>query len=137
MASVRQEVHVALTAALVWAAVREVGDVHRRLLPGRVLDTRLEGDVRLLTLPDGHVVRELIVSVDDEARRLAYAVVAGSRMPLVHHHAVLEVHEAGVTACRLVWVTDVLPHALASEVEGWTRVGLVEMRDALERSAEG
>lgn len=137
MASVRQEIDVSLAAVPVWAAVRDVGAVHRRLLPGRVLDTRLEGDARVLTLPDGHVVRELVVSVDDEARRLAYAVVAGSRMPLVHHHAVFEVHEAGVTACRLVWVTDVLPHALAGEVEVRTRVGLLEMRDALERQAEG
>lgn len=51
-----------------------MGAVHERLLPGRVTSTRIEGDVRTLTFPNGVVVHELIVAIDDEARRLSYAV---------------------------------------------------------------
>jgi hypothetical protein len=58
------------------------------------------------------VVRALIVDVDDETRRLAYAVVEG-RLPLVHHHASFQVFAEGESRSRLVWITDVLPHELA------------------------
>jgi hypothetical protein len=38
--------------------------------------------VRFLTFPDGHIVRELIASIDDDALRLAYSVIEGAR-PLI------------------------------------------------------
>jgi hemoglobin len=135
--SIRYEVDVEAPAAEVWDAVRDVGSVHRRLLPGRIADARMEGDVRILTFPDGHEVRELIVGVDDANRRLAYAVVGGSPMPLERHHASLEVLPRGGTGSRLVWVTDVLPHHLGAEVEARMRVGAHEMRSVLERHAGG
>jgi len=69
MASIRQEILIEATPEQVWAAVRDVGAVHLRLVPGQVVDTGLEGDTRTLTFANGAVVRELIVAVDDEARR--------------------------------------------------------------------
>jgi hypothetical protein len=102
----------------VWDAVRDVGAVHRRLLPGRVLDADVDGDVRTLVMPDGHVVRELIVDVNDETRRLAYAVIDGARPALRHHHASLQVFaEATATAassgsrtsCRAAWRARSVP----------------------------
>lgn len=86
MAGIRHEVEIEATAEQVWDAVRDVDAVHRRLVPGLAVGARVDGDVRIVAFPDGHLVRELIVDVDDQARRLAYAVVEG-RMPLVHHHA--------------------------------------------------
>lgn len=44
--------------------------MHERLLPGLVTAARMEGDVRVLTMPDGTEVRELIVAIDDAARRM-------------------------------------------------------------------
>jgi hypothetical protein len=111
-----------------------VGAVHRRLLPGRVLETDVDGDVRTLVMPDGHVVRELIVDVDDETRRLAYAVIEGERPPLRHHHASLQVFAEGDGHSRLVWVTDVLPNSLAGEIRARTERGAEEMKHALERT---
>lgn len=49
MASVRKEILVSATPEQVWDAVRDVGAVHQRLTPGLVLDTRLEGDTRILS----------------------------------------------------------------------------------------
>jgi hypothetical protein len=116
----------------VWDAVRDVGAVHERLLPGRVSATRVDGDVRTLTFPHGGVVRELIVDIDDEARRLAYAVVGGTRQPLTHHHATFQVFAEGDGRSRLVWITDFLPHTLAADIRARIERGAEEMKRTLE-----
>ena len=51
--------------------VRDDGAVHQRLTPGILVDTRLEGDERVITFARGAVVRELIVALDDETRLAA------------------------------------------------------------------
>ncbi|MEU6794147.1 hypothetical protein ABZ907_20820 [Nonomuraea wenchangensis] len=60
MASIRHEIVIDASPEHSWDVLRDVGAVHERLLPGRVIDTRLEGDQRFLTFPDGHVIRELV-----------------------------------------------------------------------------
>lgn len=121
-------------AEQVWAAVRDVGAVHRRLVPGYVVDTRLDGNTRILTMANGATVRELIVAIDEERRRLAYAVVAG-RMPMLHHHASLQVYGAGESSSRLVWITDVLPDTLAAEIGLRVERGAGVMKQTLEEGA--
>jgi len=132
IASIRHEVVVARRPDEVWDALRDVGAVHRRLLPGRVQDAHIDGNVRTLTMPDGHIVRELIVAVDDEMRRLAYAVVEGARPSLQHHHATFQVFDEGDGQSRLVWTTDILPDTLADLVRERTARGAVEMKRVLE-----
>jgi len=66
-------------------------------------------------MPNGDVVRELIVDIDDVRQRLAYAVIQ-TRMPLMHHHASFQVFAEGEHHSRLVWITDALPHTLAEEI---------------------
>ena len=70
MASIRNEITIETHPEDVWAAVRDVGAVHQRLAPGFVIDCRLEEGARVVTFANGLVARELIVDVDDEARRL-------------------------------------------------------------------
>ncbi|WP_327092197.1 SRPBCC family protein [Nonomuraea sp. NBC_01738] len=135
MTSIRHEIVIDASPEHIWDVLRDVGAVHERLLPGRVADTRLEGDQRFLTFPDGHVIRELIVAIDDEARRLAYAVVEGARPALEHHHAAFEVRREGDRAGRLIWTTDVLPHARAAEVRIRMHHGAEEMKQAIEATA--
>ncbi|MGK5684208.1 SRPBCC family protein [Actinoplanes sp. URMC 104] len=131
MATVRVEAVIEVPAQQVWEAVADVGAVHRRLLPGRVADARLEGDVRVLTMPDGSEIRELIVSVDHVDRRLVYGVVEGQKLPLTHHQATFQVFGEGERS-RLVWWTDVLPHAMADAVRARTERGVAEMKRVLE-----
>ena len=84
MASIRKELNVNASADHVWAALRDIGQVHTRLAREFVIDTRLDGDSRLVTFANGEVVRERIVDIDDRARRLAYAVVDWRT---THHNA--------------------------------------------------
>ncbi|GGT02541.1 hypothetical protein GCM10010156_70700 [Planobispora rosea] len=137
MASIRHEIVIDASPDHIWDVLRDVGAVHERLLPGRVTATRIEGDQRFLTFPDGHVIRELIVAIDDDARRLAYSVVEGSRPPLTHHHASFEVLARGDGTGRLIWTTDVLPHALAAEIRIRVERGAAEMKQTIEAAAGG
>jgi hypothetical protein len=131
MATVCVETIIDVPARQVWDVVADVGAVHRRLLPGRVAAARVEGDVRILTMPDGVEVRELILSVDHDIRRMAYTVTEGQRLPLTYHHAAFQVFEEGDRS-RLVWLTDVLPHAMADVVRGRVERGIREIKEFLE-----
>ncbi|AGZ40652.1 SRPBCC family protein [Actinoplanes friuliensis] len=134
MATVCVEATINAAAQQVWEAVADVGAVHQRLLPGRVADARMEGDVRILTMPDGAQVREVILAIDHSIRRMAYTVTEGQRLPLTYHHASFQVFEEGDRS-RLVWLTDVLPHALAPVVQGRVERGIQEMKAILEAAA--
>ena len=134
MASIRKEIPLAARAEEVWDVLRDVGAVHRRLAPGFVTDTRIDGDARIVTFVNGLVARELIVDVDDKARRVAYAVVGGR---LSHHHATMQVLAEGDRRCRLVWVADLLPHDMAGAIDGMMEQGSATMKDTLERGPEG
>ena len=72
MASIRKRISVACAPAVAWDAIRDVGALHTRLVPGFVLDTRVDGEARIVTFANGMVVREPIVAVDDAEMRLAW-----------------------------------------------------------------
>jgi hypothetical protein len=86
-------------------------------------------------MPDGSQVRELIISIDHSIRRMAYAVTEGQRLPLTYHHAAFQVFDEG-DHTLLVWLTDVLPHAMAGAVLSRVERGIIEIKQTLE-SAEG
>jgi uncharacterized protein YndB with AHSA1/START domain len=131
VATVRVETEINVPSQRVWEAIADVGAVHQRLLPGRVIDARIEEDTRILTMPDGWQVHELIISVDHVGRRMAYAVTEGQRLPLTYHHAEFHVIDEG-DHCRLVWMTDLLPHSVAGAVQARVERGIVEIRQVLE-----
>jgi carbon monoxide dehydrogenase subunit G len=130
MASIRNEIVVAIKPEDAWAAVRDVGAIHLRLVPGFVRDCQLDGDARIVTFANGMVARELIVDVDDQARRLVWAAVGGR---LTHHNASLQVFDEGSDRCRLVWIADLLPNEMAGAIEAMIRQGMTAMKQTLER----
>ena len=93
MASIRREMQVNARPEKIWEAVRDVGAVHERLAPGFVVDTKMEEGARVVTFANGMIARELIVDVDDAARRLVWSVVGSPR--LTHHNASLQVAADG------------------------------------------
>ena len=132
VASIRKEVSVDAPVDHVWRAVRDVGRVHVRLAQNFVVDTRLDGDSRLVTFVNGTVVRERIVDIDDTARRLAYSVV---EWRATHHNASFQVFPEGETGSRLVWVADLLPNDLAPIVDAMMEQGCQAMKHTLGRTA--
>ena len=134
MSSIRKELIVDAPADHVWAALRDIGQVHTRLAREFVIDTRLDGDSRLVTFANGEVVRERIVDIDERARRLAYAVVDWRT---THHHASFQVTPDGDARSRLTWITDLLPDSLADLVGGFVDQGCVAIKRTLETSAAG
>ena len=101
------------------------------IAPGFVTDTKLEGDSRYVTFANGFTVRELLVSCDDNARRLAYSVQGGSAQ---HHHASFEAKPNGRGGTCLVWTTDVFPDAAAAKLRPMIEQGTEVMRRTLGRS---
>jgi carbon monoxide dehydrogenase subunit G len=132
MASIHKEILIAADPQSVWAAVRDFGAVHQRLVPGFVIDVRREGDARIVTFANGMVVRELLVTIDDEACRLVYASIEGRAK---HHNAAMQVfaHEEG--GSRLVWITDVLPDDLVAPIGALVEQGAEVMKQTLEITA--
>ena len=110
MATIRRELMLKSSPEVVWDVIRDVGAVHRRLAPGFVTGTRLEEGARVVTFANGVVARELIVSVEEDVRRLVWSVVGGTA---THHNSSFQVFADADGGTRLVWVTDVLPHAAA------------------------
>jgi hypothetical protein len=131
MASIHREVRVAASAAKVWDAVRDVGAIHRRLVPGFVTDCRLEGDARVVTFANGLTATELIVDLDDAQRRLVWSARSER---LSHHNASLQVFDDGDGA-RLVWIADLLPHAMGPAIAGMIDQGLAAMKRTLDAAA--
>jgi hypothetical protein len=131
MASIRRDIHIKASAESTWAAIRDVGAVHTRLAPGFVVDTRLEEGARVVTFGNGLVARELIVDIDDEARRLVWAVVGGR---LSHHNASLQVFADGEGRSRVVWIADLLPNELADTIAGMIEQCMAVMKKTLEGS---
>ncbi len=129
MASIRKEILLESSAENVWAAVRDVGALHHRLVPGFVVDTRLEEGARVVTFGNGMVVRELIVDLDDESRRLAWSARGGR---LTHHNASVQVFADEVRRCRLVWIADLLPNELAGEIRAMIDQAAAVMKKTLD-----
>src|SRR5438270_13724935 len=122
MASIHKEIVIEASPKRVWDAVRDVGAVHERLAPGFVVDTRLEAGARVVTFANGLVARELIVDVDDEARRLAWAVVGSPR--LTHHNASMQVFDDGDRGSRVVCIADLLPNEIGGTIATMIGEGL-------------
>ena len=128
MASIQKEIAIDATADNVWAAVRDFGAVHRRLAPGFVTDSRLDGDARVVTFANGNVARELLVDLDETRRRLVYAVVSER---VKHYNASVQVFADGEARSRLVWTVDVLPNEIAPYIGGQMDQAAVAMQKNL------
>jgi len=131
MATIRKQIDLAAPADDVWDALRDFHALHTRLVPGFVVDSKPDGDdARIVTFANGAVAREVLVGIDDAARRLAYHIPEG--LPgCTHHSASAEVIGTD-DGCRFVWVTDVLPDELADLVSPMMDAGADALRATLD-----
>ena len=130
MTTIRKEIPLDARPDDVWDALRDFHAVHERLVPGFVVDSERDGDdARIVTFVNGAVAREVLVGIDDTARRLAYCIpeLPGS----THHHASAEVIADG-DGCRFVWITDVLPDELGQMIEPMMEHGAAVLAATME-----
>jgi len=131
MASIHKDIPIDAQPADVWTAVRDFGAVHQRLVPGFVLDARLDGDARIVTFANGNVARELLVDCDDTRRRLVYAI-ANERVS--HYSASVQALAEGETRSRLIWIVDLLPNEMAPYIKGQMDQAALAMQKTLGRA---
>lgn len=133
MASIRKEIVTKAQPDDAWDALRDVGALHTRLVPGFVTDTRLEPGARIVTFGNGRVVRELIVTIDDDERRVVWSVVGTS---MTHHNGSTQVFSDAKGLTKVVWIADLLPDEAASAVGAMMEQGMAAMKQTLDRLAD-
>jgi hypothetical protein len=132
MASILIDTRVDAPASRVWSALGATADA-RRVFAGVLSDSRMESDdVRVATFANGMVVKEKIVDLDPEQRRIAYTVLGDT---FEHHNASMQVVPEGANACRFVWITDVMPHAAADLIRPLMEAGAQALKANLEAAS--
>lgn len=129
MASIRKERQIAVSPEEAWAALAAWGEIHTRLVPGFVVDARLDGEDRIVTFFNGAVARERLVDRDEEERRLVWSIVDG---PYAHHNGAAQVLADGEGGSRFIWVADLLPDELAEPTEQMMERGIEIVKETLE-----
>ena len=129
MATIHKEIAIERSKEIVWDAIRDVGAIHKRLVPGFVVDCELEGEWRTVTFANGMVVRELIVAVDEKNCRHAWSARGA---PLTHHNASVQVFPDSEENCRVVWIADLMPDEVAEAIAEMIEQGLSRMKQTLE-----
>ena len=130
MPSIHKQVAVAVDATTAWQRLRRIEKAHELFAPV-LTDCRLDGETRTVRFANGMVVRELILDVDDERRRVAYAALDAPGM--TYHHASMQVIEAGPGRSLFVWVTDFLPPGVRDAVAPLIEQGSAAFRKNLEK----
>jgi carbon monoxide dehydrogenase subunit G len=133
MASIRREILTKASPEDVWAAIRDIGALHTRLVPGFVVDTRLEPGARIVTFGNGMVVREPIVDIDDRNRRLVWSATGGRT---THYNASVQVFASEAGGAKVVWIADLLPDEAAADIRAAIEQGMAVMKRTLDRLAE-
>jgi carbon monoxide dehydrogenase subunit G len=128
MATIRKEIQINAPVARVWDALRDVGALHTRLVPGFVTATRMEGNARVVTFGNGMTAREDIVSIDESQHRVCWAIVG---QKFQHYSAAAQVLPDGA-GTRFVWTTDLLPDEMAGAVDQMMSTGISVIGKTLE-----
>jgi carbon monoxide dehydrogenase subunit G len=132
MASVSVEITTKASPLTVWDAIRDIGALHTRLVPGFVVHTELEQGARLVTFGNGLQVREPIIDVDETRRRLAWSAEGAG---MTHYNASVQVFPAD-EGSRVVWIADFLPHEMRDQVRSLMNEGIAVMKATMDRAAE-
>ena len=133
MASIRKEIRIDAPANLIWDALKDVGALHTRLVPGFVKDTKMEGNTRVVTFGNGMVAREEIVSIEPLQQRVAWAVVG---QQFRHYNGAAWVETDPKGGSRFFWTADLLPDELAPQVDQMMTTGIQVVKRTLEASSQ-
>jgi len=91
----------------------------------------MEEGARIVTFANGQVAREVIVTIDDEARPLVWTIVGGR---MTHHNGSAQVFAEGPARSRFVWTTDLLPDAMAPAIDGMMGQAMTIIKSTVEKA---
>jgi hypothetical protein len=128
MASIYKELHLDVPADELWRDLRDFGNP-KTLWPNLIATVKVVDNQRYYTFANGSELREPLISIDDQHRRLAYYVAAGPA-PLTHNNASMQVFDDN-GGSRLVWITDLLPDEAAPPLEGELEPFIQELQATL------
>ena len=129
MATIRKQVTIDVPVDAVWGALRDYGALHEMAV-GFVTTTEMDGDDRLVTFANGTVLRERLISIDEELRRVSWTIVDG---PYSHHNGAAEVLADGDGRTRFIWTADLLPEEAAAPTAEAMEIGIQAIKRELER----
>jgi Polyketide cyclase / dehydrase and lipid transport len=128
--SVRREVVIGVGADAAWRVVGRPDLLHH-WFPG-IVDCRVDGDARTVTLATGLTFDETILTNDPLQRRFQYRIAGGL---LTEHLATLDVIGLAEDACLVTYATDAAPATMAIVLGGAMAGALEELRRQLEAGA--
>jgi hypothetical protein len=131
MATIRKEISVEASPETAWDALRDFGALHTRLVPGFAVAVELKPGERIVTFANGSVAREVLVSTDEQARRLVWTIVGGR---MTHHNGAAQVIAEGPQRCRFVWTTDLLPDEVAPYIDASMGQAIAIIKRTLEEA---
>lgn len=126
MTTLRQDIDLDIDPDAAWDALKDFGALHERLVTGFVTACESDGRERVITFVNGLTVREVLVGVDDDHRRLAYAIVDG----FTHYQGTARIVPTD-GGCRFVWYVDLLPDERAGDIEKMMVLGAAAIRRTL------
>ncbi|RZJ11851.1 MAG: SRPBCC family protein [Rubrivivax sp.] len=133
MASIHRDISIGAPAAALWDAMRDPAALHTRLVPGFISHCEMEGPgARKIRLVNGIETRELIVTIDDERRRIVWSVRSER---LTHHNASTQVFDEDGGGCRVTWIADLQPDAMAPAITAMVEAALQAMKAHAEQVA--
>lgn len=127
MATIRKTIEVAAKPEKVWENLSKVGEISK--LIGFVSDSVLVGDTRVCRLAQGGELKEKIVTVDADARRVVYAITE-SPLNMEFHAASMEV-AASSAGATMTWTVDLLPAEAAEQMEPMLAAAAEDMKSTL------
>jgi hypothetical protein len=133
VASLRKEILTSASPEQAWDALRDVGALHTRLVPGFVVDTKLAPGARIVTFGNGMIVREPIVAIDDNSRRVVWSAAVDG---ITHYNASAQVFGEPGEVTKVVWTADFLPDEAAGIIDPMMEEGSRVMKVTLDRLGE-
>lgn len=121
-ASIRHQVAIDRPAGEVWAVVGRADLLHL-WFPG-VVECRVEGQRRTITVATGLSLDEEIVTHDDLQRRFQYRILGGM---FREHLGTIDVLDLGDGTCLVTYATDADPATMALVIGGGTGAALDQL----------
>ena len=132
MASITKNIETTAPVRAVWSAMRDIGALHTRLVPGFVVDTVVDGSTRIVTFANGMVIREPIITIDEEHSRLVWSAEGPQ---FEHYNSSAQALEQPDATTVVVWTADFKPDELAEVIDEMMTAGPAAMKVAVDRNA--